>query len=145
MKLYLNTIPYWHNFTGPSRRGSYDLEPRTAFDSIAKVHDIAFRDLKASKVYFEAFISITQSIQNIKADYLFFKTLVYDLITLKYFKNQYKYCRLSNKTLLMTILDIIFETTIEFAILIECGIIILGINIILNSLNTITRKILRLS
>jgi len=129
------TIPFWHKYTGPSRRKGFDLTPRTAFDYVSKRHDLDFSEFKASRVYFGAFISAKQSTININVDIRFFKNLFKDLITFKYFKNQWLYCsEYCYQDKLVTAFDFIFETVIDF-LLVPCAIVILGLNIGLNYLN----------
>ena len=132
---FFRTIPPHHKYTGPSRRGDFNLPPRTAFDYVAQRHDLDFSKFKASRVYSGAFISAEQSFINIDVDTRFFENLFKDLITFEYFKNQWLLCSVyCYQDKLVTAFDFIFETVIDF-LLVPCAIVILGLNIGLNYLN----------
>jgi len=132
---FFRTIPPWHKFTGPTRRGSYDSQPRTGFDYYAKIHDIAFRDKGASQVYFGAFKSAEQSRTNIVVDWLFFSKLFCGIISGEYFRQQWKCCSFYDfGDRLLTVFDFCIQTIFD-TLLVPAAIIILGINIGLNYLN----------
>jgi len=67
----VKTIPPWHNYTGPSRKGDFSLPGVTALDEISKEHGKSVK----SKTIVDTFNNtIEQSKGNIKADWNFIKS-----------------------------------------------------------------------
>lgn len=138
---FFRTTPFWHNFTGITRRSTYEAKPRTWFDSIAKIHDIAFKFNGASQVYFGAFKSAEQSKTNIETDMRFFQVLWHDLRYFTFIASEWEYSRQACEYygIIVAGMDFIFELAVDF-LLIPFAVVILGLNIILNYSNIIIRK-----
>lgn len=136
IRTYISTIPFWHLYTGQSRKDKKFTKPGvTWLDDISKQHD---KDCKKGSTWLiGAFDSVKTSQTNIQADRAFITTYLFYLtssiiVNLGKTKESSVYKKYA-KAIGNTVVDIIVG---------GIGVILFIVNILLNCLNLIGRKIL---